>query len=185
MKWTIMIATVPQRSRELARLLHRLYPQLTDEVELLINGKDLTPIGLKRQAMLCEAKGEYVNFIDDDDMVPEDYVETLLPLMDGTDYIGFQLQMYNQGRKEKPTYHNLKYTEWCENQIGYYRGVSHLNPIRRDIALKGKFEGGAGEDKHWADQVQPYCETAHYVDRVMYHYYFDYTKSLTQGRNNG
>lgn len=61
--------------------------------------------------------------------------------MDGTDYIGFQLQMYNKGVKDKPTYHNLKYTEWCENQIGYYRGVSHLNPIRRDIALKGKFEG--------------------------------------------
>lgn len=79
MKWTIMIATVPQRSRELARLLHRLYPQLTDEVELLINGKDLVPIGLKRQAMLCEAKGEYVNFIDDDDLVPKDYVEHSSP----------------------------------------------------------------------------------------------------------
>lgn len=185
MRWSILIATVPARSNLLCRLLYVLYPQLTDDIELVVDGRDITPIGKKRQRMVESSSGEYLSFIDDDDLVAEDYVKTLLPLMDGVDYVGFKLQYYANGVADKPTFHDLKYDTWSEDHNGYYRGVTHLNPIRSDIAKQVKFSGGFGEDKRWADSVQKLCHSSNYTPRTMYHYYFFTGNTLTQGDKHG
>jgi hypothetical protein len=180
-KWTIAVLTVPERRHEYARLMNTLTPQIQarSDIELMTCNMPGT-VAEKRQWCLDNASGEYFNFIDDDDMVAGNYVDAIYPLLDGVDYIGFQLQLYIDGARQKPTYHSLEYDEWSDDANGYYRNVSHLNPIRTEIARQGRFNGGYGEDKRWADQVSP--KTEHYIDQTLYHYFFSPGNSLTYGR---
>lgn len=177
-RWTIAILTVPgKRDHLFNRVYNMLARQIGDrDIELLVaSGPD--SVAAKRQWCLDNAQGEYFNFVDDDDLVSKHYVDTIYPLLDGVDYIGFRLQLYIDGAAQKPTFHSLKYDRWWEDQHGYYRNVSHLNPMRIDIARAGRFIDGYGEDRRWAQQVFPRSE--HFIDKVMYHYYFSPGQSLT------
>jgi hypothetical protein len=120
------------------------------------------------------SKAEYICFIDDDDAVPEDYVSTILPLLDGVDYVGFQVQCYIDGVPLSRTYHSLKYYGWSEDDKAFYRDISHINPMRRELALLEPMEGGNGEDQRWADRMRKrgVLKTEHVINRVMYNYLF-------------
>lgn len=176
-KWSILILTQPCRQLYLRRLLDCLEPQVADhpEIEIVIRQYDRNMnIGRNRQAMIDASTAEYVNFVDDDDMVPKDYVEKIIPLLDGVDYIGFRVQLYFEGATQKPTIHSLRFGKWYEDEIFYYRDISHLNPIRRDLALKVPFTAPGGEDVAWADSMRTtgLVRTEHFVDRVMYQYFY-------------
>jgi glycosyltransferase involved in cell wall biosynthesis len=176
MKLSILILTMDNRVTFFERLRHILEPQLTEECEVVVIRGDDATVGEKRNRAIYEAAGEYVVFIDDDDTVPVDYVETLLPYLDGiNDYVGFQVQCYRDGLALKPTYHNYDYNSWWEDANGYYRHVSHLNPIKRDIALAVPFEySNYGEDHVWASTLKfsKLIEHHAYIDKVMYHYWW-------------
>ena len=174
-KWSIMILTQPSRTAYLARLQAVLKPQLVGGVEMDVATFDpKLSLGENRQKLIESAKGQYVNFIDDDDLIPNKYVAMILPLLDGVDYIGYRVQMFTDGVKQKPTFHSLIYDKWTSDEKGFYRDISHINPIRRELALKVKMSGGHGEDQRWADQLRSLgiVKTQHYIDEVMYSYYF-------------
>lgn len=182
-RWTIAICTVPERQGLRQRLLNALEPQIKGrDIEILIADQDWE-LSRKRQWCLDTAKGEYFCFVDDDDMVADNYVEAIYPLLDGVDYIGFRLQFYWDRDPWKPTFHSLRYGTHAihADSDGFYRGVSHLNPIRTEIARQGSYEGGYGEDSRWSTQVEP--RTEHYVEQIMYHYFFSPTNSLTYQRD--
>jgi hypothetical protein len=169
-KWTIAILTVPEREVEFTRMIGMLERQIQDRhIEILVDDSP-DPVSVKRQRCLEAASGEYFSFVDDDDIVAHDFIATIYPLLDGVDYIGFRMQYYDSGLKHKPTMHSLVYEEWREDSAGYYRNVSHLNPIRTELARTGSFSGGYGEDKRWADMVKP--EREYFIDRPMYFYFF-------------
>lgn len=179
MKWSILILTQPSRKLFLARLMDVLRPQLENilgwarDVEVVAKEFDKRySLGYNRQLMIDAARGEYVCFVDDDDLVAEDYVSRILPLLDGADYIGFQLQCYMDGAPFSRTYHSLKYDRWWNDEKGYYRDISHVNPIRRELALKAWMSGGHGEDSRWATDLRKLgvVKTENYVDDIMYHY---------------
>lgn len=172
LKLSILIATHARREKKLKELLDVLMRQVDKhqgaiEVVAYWNSGELS-IGEIRQALLEDAQGEYVCFVDDDDMVPEYYCDEIVNAL-GEDYVGFQVALYNDGELKPPVYHSLKYPNWFEAYDGYYRNVTHLNPIKRELALQGTFVGGAGEDEKWASMVHP--QTENYIDRVMYFYY--------------
>lgn len=173
--------TQPSRRWYLTRLVNTLKLQLTDGVEHVITYFDpALSIGANRQRMVEAASGDYVNFVDDDDLVALDYVATIWPLLQREpDYVGYQLQMYVDGRKLKPTYHDPGCIGWYEDERGYYRDISHVNPIRREIAVLAKFDGGFGEDERWAKQVRELWKIKkfQYVNQVMYHYYYRSVKN--------
>ena len=181
MRWTIAILTIPERKLDLTRIKGMLQYQINNsqhvtDIELLINNKSGT-VGEKRQWCLEHAKGDYINFVDDDDLVAHDYIEKIYPLLDGVDYVGFMLQHYRNGEKMKPTYHSLEYDTWFEDEDGWYRGVSHLNPIKLEIAKQGAFSGEYGEDFRWAQLVHP--KTSHYINEPMYFYFYSEKHSAT------
>jgi hypothetical protein len=177
-KWSILILTQPSRERYLDRLLSILEPQVREfkDVELCIKMFDGTrSLGENRTEMVRDARGTYVNFVDDDDLVSKDYVKLIRQnLVDDVDYIGFRVQCYWDGKKLLPTFHSLRYKNWHDDDKGYYRDLSHLNPIQRRHALKVPFDGGHGEDGRWADAMRTLgvVKTEHYIDAVMYEYYF-------------
>jgi hypothetical protein len=51
-------------------------------------------------------------------------------------------------------FHTLKYGGWVNNPDALYRDIVHFNPIRRDLAIQGEWEGGDGADRRWADQLR-------------------------------
>lgn len=180
MKLSILIATIGRRKDKFASLLCMLNKQVqaqNGQVEIVAywNNGEL-PVSTIRRKLIEQAKGDYICFIDDDDSVPEDYCETILTaLKSEPDYVGFKVKFFNEGVEAKPVYHSIRYPSWYEDERGYYRGVTHLNPIKRSIALQGDFgtSAQAGEDELWARSVAQLVTNEEYIDRPMYYYYHD------------
>jgi len=176
--WSILILTQPARATFLGKLLGVLGPQLEkrlDEVELVIRVFDKNLLlGENREIMRQAAKGRYIAFVDDDDLVPANYVEKILPLLDGIDYIGFRLQAYTDGVPMIPTFHSLQHEFWYSTEKAHFRDISHLNPMRRELALVVPMSGRKGEDFRWANAMREkgIVKTERYIDEVMYHYYY-------------
>lgn len=167
MKLQILIPTTPLRQEKFQRLVDCLKPQLTKDVEVLVryNNFEMT-IGELREDMVKSVTAEYMCFIDDDDLVPEYYIEKILPLLDGVDYVGFRMQMGNETR----IFHSLRWDGWYENGDGYFRKVTYLNPIKTKIAKQFKNDPENMEDRSWHDQLSPRTKTEHYIEEIMYYY---------------
>lgn len=173
MLWSILICTMPHRRKLLKRLLDALLPQLKPDMEVLAlcNNGEKT-LGEFRGKLMHAAQGKYLSFIDDDDLVPKGYVKTIYPLLDGVDYIGFKVRFTDRGRRELPVIHSLRYRDWSQDGNGFYRDISHLNPIKRELATRVDFPSlpGNGEDHWWANQMRPLVKTEHFIDKEMYYY---------------
>ena len=182
MKWSILCAGVTERLPRSGHLVHRLTKQLDkyDDIEFLMLTDNATMrLGEKRNLLLSLARGQYVNFVDDDDEVSDDYVATIYPLLDGVDYIGFEVAHFDKGVRTKPVRHSLEYKGWSEDESGFYRNISHLNPIRTVIAKQFEFYGAFGEDADWGKRVfeSGLVHTQHFINCEMYYYYADVNKS--------
>jgi hypothetical protein len=178
-KLSILICSLHARKKYLERLSNILKPQKTNEVEILCsidNGE--SSIGSKRQKLINSAVGEYVAFIDDDDLVSDDYVKLILEgIKDKPDVIGIHLIMNTDGKLSGKTYHSLKYDHWFDKDGDdpswryYYRNPNHLNPIRRELAVKSKYPNiSNGEDRVFSMNVLPFLKTEYYIDTPIYFY---------------
>lgn len=186
-EWSILIATVGARNAELRRIADCLHHQLedvdADRVEVVVYWDNFdSTLGEVRQALLDDARGDYVNFVDDDDEVPSYYVERVLGALDSRPaMVGWRQQLFWCGKPTKPTFHSLQYDRWWEDADGYYRHVSHLNPLRVDLARLGRFDKAVPEDVDWAHQVHaalPFDAREVFIDEVMYRYFYDPASSL-------
>lgn len=189
MKWSILILTMPERKDFLGRLLDVLAPQVEKFPQIEVMTKTSTrarSVSDQRQEMIEKSLGEYVNFIDDDDLVPSNYVASILPLLDGVDYIGFPVKVFRDGSEYGIAYHSLKNREWSCHGTTSFRDISHLNPIKREIALQAKFEGGYGEDHRWAVQLRNLgiVKTQNYVPEAMYFYHIRTHKPEMEPQNS-
>lgn len=175
--WSILVLTQPTRELMLMNLMQILGRQLVDHPEIEVVTRMFDPsksLGTNRDEMRRSAGGIYQNFVDDDDVIAHDYVEKILPLLDGVDYVGFRLQAYENGEPlPKPTFHSLLCGGWWENYAMYGRDLSHLNPIRKELAIQAPMYGDFGEDSRWAGDMRrlEIVKTEHFVEQVMYHYY--------------
>ncbi|MDQ8045258.1 MAG: glycosyltransferase family A protein [Patulibacter sp.] len=177
--WTILVPTIPERAETFGRLMYWLLPQLEEHggrvTVLARRNVGAIPLGELRDLMLHAAPGEYVSFIDDDDMVPDYYVvEVLRALEDRPDHVGFQLNYFEDGRLSEVVDHSLRHGRWHRNLEGQLvRDLTHIDPVRRDLALRGQFGAarrGRAEDRAWVKQVRPLLKTEAYIDKIMYHY---------------
>lgn len=173
---SIMIASLPERKDKLARLLAILEPQITDESELLVfvSNKAET-LGQKRDRMIRAAVGRFVCFVDDDDIVADDYVSLVTEAIKNNpdiDCVGFA------GTLECPngTVYKERYTIQNRDRMGRFNNVyecfvGHITPIRRDIVLSVGFKSvDFGEDSEFCKQIMPLCQKEAYIDKVMYRY---------------
>ncbi|SRR5258706_5477897 len=172
--WSILVPTIPHRHEKLLRLLDRLGEQMDGNVEVVLYRDNLeASYPAKCQTLLEAAAGEYVSFIDDDDLVAPDYIPKITEaLTAGPDYVGFIVDYSVDGVSQGHFFHSLSHPGWGV----YTRDISHLNPIRRSIALQGKFEGpGHGADSNWAAQVRAtgLCVSQMMIDEPLYYYLFE------------
>lgn len=175
LKLSVLIPTLPQRVDYLHRMLKCLAPQITREVEVLIDMDNrAATLGAKRNALIARAKGDYVVFVDDDDRVSDDYVEQLMVgINQGADAIGIQQIITVNGKNPRNVYERPNVL-WRTLENGdYQRSIQHLSAVKRSIALKIPYpETSFGEDKLWSDALahSGLIKTAHAVTKPIYFY---------------
>ncbi len=181
MKLSILICSMEKR----AESFHRLLRELTRQAETDFDNIEITfevdngemSIGEKRNKLLKRAHGDYICFIDDDDEISEDYIELILDAVESEpDCVGFRLAYYEDGIEQGIAHHSIKYSEWRTKKLEYggqffERTPNHLNPIKRDIALRVDFpEVDHGEDHAWSSQIRQFLKTEVDIPEVIYHY---------------
>lgn len=181
---SILIPTMPKRGGLLKRLLNVLNPQLTDEVELLTySDEGRITTGRKRNDLIQKATGQYVVFIDDDDLVADTYVADILAAAKtNPDCITFRGWMTtdNRAKTEFRLSINYPYAEaWHNGKLMYFRYPNHLTPIRRDIALQVPFPNvSMGEDYIWATELhkRKLLNTEVHIQKELYFYLYQSRK---------
>lgn len=174
---SILIPTLQQEYKFLRRLMKVLQPQIDKYpgmVEVLLDdrGKSVTT-GEKRNYLIKQSCGEYVVFIDTDDLVPEYYVSEIIKAAENnTDCITFRGYMTTKGRNREPFV--LRMGEKYEKRGNtYYRWPNHIVPIKRAIASAVVFPNKTyGEDYEWSKLINDLklIKTETFIDKDMYHY---------------
>jgi glycosyl transferase family 2 len=174
--WEILIATIPHRHEKLCALLAELDRQWQPGLAVLVYRDNLEhSVGAKRQALLDAATGTYVSFVDDDDEVSLYFVTPIMSaLSELPDYVGFTVLYWEDGEPMWRAEHSLRYPGWHQWPEKMVRDFSHLNPLRRELALHGRFDGKWGEDFGWAQGVRDGKAVISevWLPQVMYNYRF-------------
>lgn len=198
MKISILIPSLWSRKEQKTQLVYSLISQLGDtcyhydevgenytreiytngvcEVIIDIDNKQVST-GEKRNRLVNAAKGEYVIFIDDDDEVPNYYIEQLLiAASSGVDCFAINGKMTTDGAKEikwrlSKDYENVTIKE---NGVDVYlRKTNHITAVKREIALKCPFPNKSNaEDKSYSDAINKFLKSEFVISLPMYHYKF-------------
>jgi hypothetical protein len=184
--WTIGILHLPKRAAVYNQLIVELNKQIAagnaqDKIEILTetdNGEN--SVGKKRNAVLDKAKGEYVCFIDDDDMVTPIYISKTLKALeskpDVVELVGY-LPKYNL-----PFIHNLNCGGHFKKDGIQFRTPNHLNTIKTSIARQVRYlEISHGEDQDYSHRLwsSGLMKTEGLIGERMYIYQFDSRTSET------
>lgn len=175
-KLSILICSLNSRSEKLERLMRILAPQIDDSVEIITNiDNGELKIGAKRNELVRKSQGEYISFVDDDDLVSEDYVRKILnAIVEKPDCCGIQGIITFQGQSPRMFIHSLQYKTWFEKNEVYYRCPNHLNPVKREIAIKVAFpEENFGEDRNYSERLLPLLNTEKFINGVIYRYLYE------------
>jgi hypothetical protein len=181
---SILVCTTTERKHYLDRFLESINKQLNNKVELLIECDDGSmKIGHKRNVLLDKSKGKYICYFDDDDLPSDDYIELILnAIKSNSDCCSLEGIYTINGENPTLFRHSLDYKQWeTANENGktvYYRCPNHLNAVKRDIALKVRFDDNKsnGEDKDYSERLLPYLNTEEKITQPIYNYLYQTIK---------
>jgi glycosyltransferase involved in cell wall biosynthesis len=133
-------------------------------------------IGRKRNLLMERASGQWIAFIDDDDLVSSDYVDLICSAIarrPEIDCIGIKAVITFRGSHPREVFYSLQYHDVFSRNHTYYRPPYHLNPIRREIARQYQFLNvNYSEDFEWAEQIRrdEVLQNEEIIDSVIYYY---------------
>jgi glycosyltransferase involved in cell wall biosynthesis len=179
MKLSILIPTLESRKEKMRKLRYKLYWYIgvlrgygagIEVLEELDNGE--LSVGAKRQKLLERAQGDYICFIDDDDMVPDDYVEKVLKAIETEpDCCSLTGELHWPNGGIERFEHSIKHDKWEKKDNVYLRYPNHLNAVKRELALQTGFKDmGHGEDRDYSDRLKPLLQSEAEIEGVIYHY---------------
>jgi glycosyltransferase involved in cell wall biosynthesis len=183
---SILIPSIPKRADKLSKLFYNLLNQIDQlkqhetlgKVELIVDDsisflEGGLSIGKKRQALVNEATGKYLCFLDDDESIAPNYVETLIRLCNcDLDVCTFRSiiklesawgmvdmrLVYKTNDQFSPEY-ILRRPPW------------HICPVRSEFAKLYEFEDiNNAEDYAWFEKVLTHCTTEAHTDRILFQY---------------
>jgi len=183
---SILIPTIPERSEMCVKLYNEVHRQITymdkvhptlgkievliDETKKFLDGG--LSIGKKRESLVKRAEGKYLCFLDDDESIAPNYVETLVRLC--------------QFNADVCTFRNISKfdTYWSIVDMSLYfqnddatprfivrRKPWHICPVRSIYAKIHNFEdSNYGEDFNWMAKVLEHCTTEEKTQSVIHQY---------------
>jgi hypothetical protein len=177
--WDVLISTIPHRHAPLCQLLAELNRQWQPGLGVRVLRDNLERRGydshIKRKWLTESSGAGYICFIDDDDAIAHDYVAAISgALASEPDYVGFMVRITEDGAPRALAIHSLQYGEWSawpENaDEPLRRDITHLNPMRRELALRSDWAGRT--DEQWAMWLRRtgHVRTEVMIPRVMYEY---------------
>ncbi len=185
--WSILIATICERQDKFKQLAQDLLNQinnlnLNQQVELVFypDNRQVT-VGYKRNQLLKCAQGEYISFIDDDDLIHHNYVGLIYPqLLTNPDCVKLIGIMTQPGHSSILRIHSIQYQEYLDTANALLRPPTHLNPMRKSIASQFKFlEVNFGEDKFWTMQIAQSKLLKQEADICEPYYFYQFDPSLS------
>jgi hypothetical protein len=183
----ILIPTLPERLDNYKGLMLELKNQiqvygLQDKVQILslLDTKEMT-VGEKRNWLLDMSKAKYVQFLDDDDRVANNYVLKMQQATAyNTDVITFQGE-YHESNVFHSSFLISTMVQVDSNQAGMmYRKPNHICAVKRDIAIQCRFPTkNFGEDSEYASRINNLIKSEHHINEKLYFYMFDVNQSQT------
>jgi hypothetical protein len=185
---SILIPTLVSRSTLLARLLAVLQPQVNAvrgavEIKTLTDSGQNTT-GTKRRQMSAEAVGDYIAFVDDDDLVSEDYVARILSAIQQgrPDCVTFGVRQYFDGHLEGAAvcslaaggdHNDIDHRGWQQ----FWRRPNHICAVKRELVVAAGFPDiTLGEDAIHAAMLQPMLKTEVHIPTFLYDYLYYHKK---------
>lgn len=170
---SLLIPTMPHRRAMFDRLMFEVRSQVMKagvDIEILADNGDGS-IGVKRQRMIEKAQGDYVAFIDDDDEIMPEYVESILKALETTpDVVGFTGVITTNGRNRQ-RFRISKHYEYITKGNVHYRYNNHLCPVKRELALQVGYKDMTNqEDYDYATRLRPFIQTEFFIEKLLYHY---------------
>ena len=193
-KLTILVPTVPSRIDYFyPKIMKELLKQIKkyDDIELIsyFDNKKRT-IGKKRDEMLGLVQGEYVVFIDDDDRIDNEYVDSIMNALyenSSCDCVVFDTICVVNGGYPKLCKYGIEF-EYGDILDGKeWRGKpAHTMVYKSSIAKKHNYSNmGTGEDYDWVLRAYKDIINQVRIDKVLYYYDANYYKtSETTGLSN-
>lgn len=190
--WSILIPTLDSRRGKFLDLVADLTDQVAEwdrqrhvfgqpasrsavEVVALRNNGE-HEIGVYRQRLLDSARGRWVSFVDDDDLVAGEFVTKLAStlMIHGPQVVGFPMWIDYAGAGRAEADLSLRYDGWERYGDGRVTcDLTIIQPIRVELARLGRFDTGHfPEDRAWRAEVRPHLDVAgeHYLREHLYTY---------------
>lgn len=184
--FSILIPSIPSRLQQfLIPLIQKLEKQIRgrDDVEILtlLDNKQRS-IGEKRDDLVQLAKGTYLAFVDDDDDVSDDYIESICSAIlnnSDIDVFVFKQQASVNGSAFIVDFDIRHSNEQAEIDIeGKYKNINrlpfHICIWKSEIAKSERFfHCSYGEDWDWCKRLIPKVVNQHRIEKCLHFYKFD------------
>ncbi len=181
--WDILITAIPHRHLLLCDLLEefdkQISPYPTVGVRIFYDNLQ-TSYGDKTQALINSSSADYVSSFDDDDWPAPSFVSAILNAIETytaeheqrPDYVGFKVKWTRNGSPMRPVEHRLAHRKWEDQNDMLIRDIAQFNPMRREVALTGRWTGGWRAEREWGDQVRNagQCKTEAWIPEELYYY---------------
>jgi len=170
---SILICSLDEREESKDRLLSCLQRQLTDEVEILIETDNRqSPTGTKRNRLLDRAAGDYIVFIDDDDLVSDDYISKILEATKtNPDCCKIEGLICRKGKEPQKFISSMKINIWNNLGSTLLMATNHLCPVKRKLAVQARFPDiYREEDILYADNLRPLLKTEVDMEGSLYYW---------------
>ena len=192
MKWSILILSIPERLDKLGVLLKKLERQIKEanfpEIELLVlTDNKKRSIASKRNSLLSLAEGDYISFLDDDDTVESDYIESVYEILqkeNSYDCITFDQHCLLDNKPLHVSFGLGNPHEGLSlNVDGSYNPIKrppyHMCIFKRSIASITQFrevwsnDGQSIEDIDWLLRLYPSLGSEYHIEKVLHNYIYN------------
>jgi glycosyltransferase involved in cell wall biosynthesis len=181
---SVLICTIEGREHLFDRLMANIDAQISNngllrgtdiEVCYLRDKKGDSTIGDKRNRLLQECSSEWACFIDDDDLIADDYLARAISILktDNPDCINLIGSLTTNGQNPETFIHELRHKDYFTKDGIHYRPPNHLNIIRSSIGKLFQFKSlNHGEDTAWAMEICNACvlKTEGRIESITYFY---------------
>ena len=187
---SVLVCGTPRRAQSHALpLIAKLEKQATHlpvEILYLLDNKRRS-VGLKRQALLDIARGDYVAFVDDDDDVSPDYCMMICGsvALDRPDVATFEQEADIAGQIGRIRFGLGNPNEPFRAGATALRNAWHVCAWSRHLAQIARFPDLMdGEDWAWASQLCTVASTSKHIPLVLHYYFFRPAMTEATGQNH-
>ena len=191
-KLSVLVCSVSERLKDFS-VIEKLCEQAKpfDDVEVLWLGDNRRmTTGEKRNTLVGISSGRYVCFVDDDDGIADDYIESIRTAADeNSDVICFKALWVKDGAEASGADYSMEHEQDSSRRIGvgrveFTRLPSHICAIERGLVVATRFNDmSLGEDRDFSKRLRPLLKTETKIDKCLYFYNWTSEHSVTSARN--